>query len=265
MGLLDGKKGLILNVANDRSIAWHIGHNAIKHGATCGFGYLVMGDADKSLRRAKKSMDELGAGADVFLHQCDVTSDESIARFFAAAKDRFGTIDFVVHSLAFANKDYLKRDLGVFTSTPREVFSQACDVSAYSLIALTRAALPLMPDGGSVVAMSYYGADKVIPGYNIMGVAKAALESTARYLAFDLGEKKIRVNCISAGPIKTLAAMGVGGIDEMLEYTPKKAPLKRNVDADEVGKTAVYLLSDLSSAVTGETIYVDCGFNNVGL
>jgi enoyl-[acyl-carrier protein] reductase I len=265
MGLLDGKKGLILNVANDRSIAWHIGRNAIQHGATCGFGYLVMGDPDKSLRRAKKSMDELGTGGDVFLHQCDVTSDESIAKFFAAAKDRFGTIDFVVHSLAFANKDYLKRDLGVFTSTPREVFSQACDVSAYSLIALTRAALPMMPDGGSVVAMSYYGADKVIPGYNIMGVAKAALESTARYLAFDLGEKKVRVNCISAGPIKTLAAMGVGGIDEMLDYCPKKAPLKRNVEADEVGKTAVYLLSDLSSAVTGETIYVDCGFNNVGL
>jgi enoyl-[acyl-carrier protein] reductase I len=265
MGLLTGKKGLILNVANDRSIAWHIGHNAIQHGATCGFGYLVMGDADKSLRRAKKSIDELGAGGDVFLHECDVSSDESIAKFFAAARERFGTIDFLVHSLAFANKDYLKKEYGVFTQTPREVYSQACDISAYSLIALTRAAMPLMPDGGSIMAMSYYGAEKVIPGYNVMGVAKAALECTARYLAFDLGEKKIRVNCISAGPIRTLAAMGVGGIDEMLEYTPKKAPLKRNIDADEVGKTAVYLLSDLSSGVTGETIYVDAGFNNVGL
>ncbi|QOV91026.1 enoyl-ACP reductase FabI [Humisphaera borealis] len=264
MGLLDGKKGLILNVANDRSIAWHIGHNAIQHGATCGFGYLVMGDADKSLRRAKKSIDELGI-SDPFLHTCDVGSDESIAAFFAAAKERFGTIDFLVHSLAFANKDYLKKEQGVFTQTPREVYSQACDISAYSLIALTRAALPLMPNGGSVVAMSYYGAEKVIPGYNVMGVAKAALESTARYLAYDLGEKKIRVNCISAGPIRTLAAMGVGGIDEMLEYTPKKAPLKRNIDADEVGKTAVYLLSELSSGVTGETLYVDAGFNNVGL
>src|SRR3954447_17546658 len=264
MGLLDGKKGLILNVANDRSIAWHIGHNAIKHGAACGFGYLVMGDADKSLRRARKSLDELGV-ADLFLHQCDVTSDESMNAFFAAAKDKFGTIDFLVHSLAFADRNYLKRGQGVFTSTPREVFAQACDISAYSLIALTRAALPLMPNGGSVVAMSYYGAEKVIPGYNVMGVAKAALECTARYLAFDLGEKKIRVNCISAGPIRTLAAMGVGGIDEMLEYTPKKAPLKRNIDADEVGKTAVYLLSDLSSGVTGETLYVDAGFNNVGL
>ena len=272
MGLLDGKKGLILNVANDRSIAWHIGHNAIQHGATVGFGYLVMGDADKSLRRAKKSIDELGAGGgggggggDVFLHTCDVGSDASIEAFFAAAKERFGTIDFLVHSLAFANKDYLKKEQGVFTKTPREVYAQACDISAYSLIALTRAALPMMPDGGSVVAMSYYGAEKVIPGYNVMGVAKAALESTARYLAYDLGEKKIRVNCISAGPIRTLAAMGVGGIDEMLEYTPKKAPLKRNIDADEVGKTAVYLLSDLSSGVTGENLFVDGGFNTVGL
>jgi enoyl-[acyl-carrier protein] reductase I len=265
MGLLEGKKGLILNVANDRSIAWHIGHNAIQHGATCGFGYLVMGDADKSLRRAKKSIDDLGGGSDIFLHTCDVSSDESIAAFFSAAKDRFGTIDFLVHSLAFANKDYLKKEMGVFTSTPREAYNGAIDISAYSLLALTRAALPMMPNGGSVIAMSYYGAEKIIPGYNVMGVAKAALEATARYLAFDLGEKKIRVNCISAGPIRTLAAMGVGGIDEMLEYTPKKAPLKRNIDADEVGKTAVYLLSDLSSGVTGETIYVDAGFNNVGL
>jgi enoyl-[acyl-carrier protein] reductase I len=266
MGLLDGKKGLILNIANDRSIAWHIGHNAIQHGATCGFGYLVMGDADKSLRRAKKSIDELGvAGGDVFLHECDVSSDASIEKFFAAAKDRFGQIDFLVHSLAFANKDYLKKESGVFTATPREVYTQAVDISAYSLIALTRAALPMMPNGGSVMAMTYYGAEKVIPGYNVMGVAKAALEATCRYLAFDLGERKVRVNCISAGPIRTLAAMGVGGIDEMLEYTPKKAPLKRNIDADEVGKTAVYLLSDLSSGVTGETLYVDAGFNNVGL
>src|ERR1700760_12324 len=196
MGLLDGKKGLILNVANDRSIAWHIGNNAIKHGATCGFGYLVMGDADKSLRRARKSLDELGAGNDVFLHQCDVMSDASIASFFAAAKEKFGTIDFLVHSLAFANRDYLKKDEGNFTSTPRDVFKQACDISAYSLIALPRAAQPLMPEGGAVVALTYLGADKVIPGYNVMGVAKAALEATSRYLAFDLGAKKIRVNCL---------------------------------------------------------------------
>jgi enoyl-[acyl-carrier protein] reductase I len=209
-------------------------------------------------------MEENGFG-DAFLHPCDVGSDESIASFFAAVAEKFGTIDFLVHSLAFANRDYLKKDAGVFTSTPRDVFKQALDISAYSLIALTRAAVPLMPNGGSVIAMTYLGAEKVIPGYNVMGVAKSALESSARYLAFDLGGKKIRVNAISAGPIKTLSAMAVGGIDEMFAHMERKAPLHRNVEADEVGKTAVYLLSDLSSGVTGETIYVDCGFSTVGL
>src|SRR5918998_1757643 len=165
MGLLDGKKGLILNIANDRSIAWHIGHNAIQHGASCGFGYLVMGDADKSLRRAKKSVDEFGAGPDVFLHECDVSSDASIEKFFAAAKDRFGQIDFLVHSLAFANKDYLKKEAGVFTQTPREVYTQACDISAYSLIALTRAALPMMPNGGALLGVAYHPAAKKIPRF----------------------------------------------------------------------------------------------------
>ena len=264
MALLDGKKGLVLNIANDRSIAWHIANNAVKHGATCGFGFLPMDTPEKSQRRVKKAMDEGGFG-DSFLHPCDVGSDESIESFFAAARERFGTIDFLVHSLAFANRDYLKKDEGNFTSTPREVFRQALDISAYSLIPLTRAALPLMPEGGSVIALTYLGSEKVIPGYNVMGVAKAALESTARYLAFDLGPKKVRVNTLSAGPVKTLAAMAVGGIDEMFEHTAKKAPLKRNIDGDEVGKTAVYLLSDLSSGVTGENIYVDSGFNTVGL
>jgi len=264
MGLLEGKRGLILNIANDRSIATHIANNCIKQGATCGFGFLPMGDIDKSKRRVSKAMEENGFG-DSFLYPCDVSSDESIESFFAAIKDKFGTIDFLVHSLAFANRDYLKKDAGVFTSTPREVFKQAVDISAYSLIALTRAALPLMPNGGSIIAMTYLGSEKVVPGYNVMGVAKAALESTARYLAFDLGEKKIRVNTISAGPIKTLSAMAVGGIDEMFEHVQRKASLKRNIDADEVGKTAVYLLSDLSSGVTGENIYVDCGFSTVGL
>jgi enoyl-[acyl-carrier protein] reductase I len=261
---MDGKKGLILNIANDRSIATHIANNVLKQGATCGFGFLPMDNIEKSQRRVKKAMEENGF-ADAWLHPCDVSSDESIHNFFEAAKTQFGQIDFLVHSLAFANRDYLKKDEGNFTTTPREVFKQAVDVSAYSLIALARGVAPLMTNGGSIIAMTYLGANQVIPGYNVMGVAKAALEATARYLAFDLGEKKIRVNCISAGPIRTLAAMGVGGIDEMLEHTPKKAPLKRNIDADEVGKTAVYLLSDLSSGVTGETIYVDAGFNNVGL
>jgi enoyl-[acyl-carrier protein] reductase I len=194
-----------------------------------------------------------------------VGSDESIESFFAAVRENFSTVDFLVHSIAFADHTFLKKEQGVFTSTPRDVYKTACDISAYSLIAVTRAALPLMPAGGSVVALSYYGAEKVIPGYNVMGVAKAALEATARYLAFDVGGKGVRVNCISAGPVRTLSAMAVGGIDEMFEHTIRKAPLHRNIEGDEVGRSAVYLLSDLSSGVTGETIYVDSGFNIVGL
>ncbi len=264
MGLLDGKRGLVLNVANDRSIAAHIGGNAARQGATVGFGFLPMDNIEKSQRRAGKGIEEQGI-KDAFFFPCDVGRDEDIAAFFAAAKEKFGTIDFLVHSLAFANYLYLKKEDGNFTTTPREVFQQALDISAYSLIALARAAAPMMPDGGSIIALTYYGAEKVIPGYNVMGVAKAALEATARYLAYDLGRKKIRVNTISAGPIKTLAAQGVGGLDEMFAHTERKAPLHRNIEVDEVGKTAVYLLSDLSSGVTGENIYVDCGFNTVGL
>ncbi len=264
MGLLDGKKGLVLNIANDRSIATHIASNCVKQGATCGFGFLPMDNREKSERRVRKAMEENGFGT-AWLSPCDVSSDESIESFFAAARQQFTKLDFLVHSLAFADRNYLKKDYGVFTTTPREVFKQALDVSAYSLIALTRAAAGLMPDGGSIIALTYLGSEKVVPGYNVMGVAKAALESTARYLAFDLGEKRIRVNTISAGPLKTLSAMAVGGIDEMFSHVERKAPLHRNIEGDEVGRTAVYLLSDLSSGVTGENIYVDCGFNVVGL
>ncbi|HEY0007308.1 MAG TPA: SDR family oxidoreductase, partial [Tepidisphaeraceae bacterium] len=242
----------------------HIANNCVKQGATCGYGFLPMGDSAKSERRVRKAMEE-GGFADSWLHPCDVGSDESIEQFFTAAKEKFGQIDFLVHCLAFANRDYLKKDAGNFASTPREIYTQAVDISAYSLLALTRAAAPLMPDGGSVIALTYLGSTQVIPGYNVMGVAKAALECTARYLAFDLGSKKIRVNTISAGAVRTLSAMAVGGIDEMFTHTEQKAPLKRNIDADEVGKTAVYLLSDLSSGVTGENIFVDSGFNIVGL
>ncbi len=259
MGLLEGKKGLILNIANDRSIAWAIADNCRKQGATCGYGYLPM---EKMERRVRKSLEEMGE-MDPWLQPCDVSSDESIATFFAGVKEKFGTIDFLVHSLAFANKDYLA--IGKFTSTTREVFKQALDISAYSLIALTRAAEPLMPNGGSVIAMTYLGSEKAVPGYNVMGVAKAALESTSRYLAFELGAKNIRVNTISAGAVRTLSAMAVGGIDEMFTHTERRAPLKRNIEADEVGKTAIYLLSDLSSAVTGANLYVDSGVNIVGL
>ena len=259
MGLLDGKKGLILNIANDRSIAWHIANNCVKQGAKCGFGFLPI---EKMERRVRKAMEEGGFGQE-WLYPCDVSKDEDIDKFFAAAREQFGTIDFVVHSLAFANKDYLA--IGKFLSTPREVFKQALDISAYSLIGLARAAAPLMEQGGSIVAMTYLGSEKAVPGYNVMGVAKAALESTMRYLAFELGGKNIRVNTISAGPVRTLSAMAVGGIDEMFDHVERKAPLRRNIDGDEVGKTAAYLVSDLSSGVTGENIFVDSGFNIVGL
>jgi enoyl-[acyl-carrier protein] reductase I len=264
MNLLAGKKGLILNIANDRSIAAHIAHNAVQQGAKCGFGFLPMDNPEKSERRVRKAMAEHGF-ADEWLHPIDVSKDEQIETFFAAAKDRLGEIDFVVHSLAFADRAYLQKEPGTFTSTPRAAFAQALDISAYSLIALARAAVPLMPRGGSIIALSYLGGEKVIPGYNVMGVAKAALEACARYLAFDLGGRKIRVNALSAGPVRTLSAMAVGGIDEMFAHVERKAPLKRNIEADEIGKAAVFLLSDLSSGVTGETIYVDSGFNTVGL
>ena len=259
MSLLEGKKGLVLNIANDRSIAYAIAKSAHDHGANVGVGALPN---EKMMNRARKAMKEGGFEGN-FLRGCDVTDDASLDAFFADAKGEFGTIDFLVHSLAFADKDYLK--IGAFTSTPREVFKQALDISAYSLIELARRAEPLMSDGGSIVALTYLGSTMAVPGYNVMGVAKAALESTARYLALELGEKQIRVNTISAGPVRTLSAMAVGGIDEMFDHTEKKAPLKRNITAEEVGKCATYLLSDLSTGTTGENIYVDSGFNIVGL
>ena len=192
---------------------------------------------------------------------CDVASDEQIAKTFDDLKAKYGTLQGVVHSVAFALGDDLKGD---FLNTSREGFRVAHDISAYSLVAVARAAAPLMTEGGSIVTMSYYGAEKVVPKYNVMGVAKAALEATVRYLANDLGAKKIRVNAISAGPIKTLAARGISGLGEMLKAHAERAPLKRNVDAAEVGSTAAFLLSDGGSGITGETIYVDCGYNIMG-
>ena len=261
MSLLQGKRGLILNIANDRSIAWYIANNAIKQGAKCGFGYLPI---EKMERRVRKAMEE-GRFGQEWLFPCDVSKDEDIEKFFAAARDQFGTIDFLVHSLAFADRNFLKEEPGIFTATPRDAFKQALDISAYSLIALSRGAAELMPNGGSIIALTYLGSEKVVPGYNVMGVAKAALEAAARYLAYDLGARGIRVNTISAGPIETLSARGVGGFDKILDHVPRKAPLRRNIAPDEVGKTAVYLLSDLASGVTGENVYVDAGFNTVGL
>ncbi len=257
MGLLEGKTGLIFGVANDRSIAWHIAKNAAAHGATCAFSHLP---GEKMEGRVRRTM-ESGRLQDAWLHPCDVASDVDLDALFAALKRDVGAIDFVVHSVAYADREYLKA--GVFVETPRTVFAQALDISAYTLIAIARRARDLMSSGGSILALSYYGAEKATPGYNVMGVAKSALESTARYLAAELGESGIRVNCLSAGPCRTLSAMAVGGIDAMLDRMEQTAPLRRNIETDEVGKAAVYLLSDLSSAVTGETHHVDAGYNAV--
>ena len=259
MDLLDGRKGLVFGVANDRSIAWHIARNAIAQGATCGFAYLP---GEKMERRVRRTL-EGGGVADPWMIPCDVSNDDDLDKVFAAAKERFDAIDFVVHSIAFADRQYLRT--GNFHQTPRQVFAQALDISAFTLVAMARRAAEIMPNGGSIIAMTYFGSEKAIPGYNVMGVAKAALEACTRYLAAELGERGIRVNTISAGPIKTLSSMAVDGLDEIFGWVEKKAPLKRNINADEVGKTAAYLLSDLAGGVTGENLHVDAGYNIIGL
>ncbi|MCP4247201.1 MAG: enoyl-ACP reductase [bacterium] len=259
MGMLDGYKGLVFGVANDRSIAWYVAKALIEQGAQCGFAYLPGG---RNLHRVNKTL-EAGGVTDAWLHPCDASNDEDLDATFAAAKERFDSIRFVIHSIAYADRTYLKP--GKFTDTPRDVFTQALDISAYTLIAMARRAREIMPAGGSIVAMSYYGAEKVIPGYNVMGVAKAALEANARYLAAELGQHGIRVNTISAGPIRTLSSMAVGGVDDVFEWVERKSPLQRNIEPAEVGKSALYLVSDLSSAVTGENIYVDSGYSTMGL
>lgn len=259
MGLLDGRKGLVFGVANNRSIACHIAASFQHHGAVCGYPHLP---GEKNARRTLKAVEEIGTH-DAWLVPCDVSCDEDLDRVFALARERFDTIDFLVHSVAYADRAYLRP--GTFAGTPRTVFAEAMDISAYSLVAMAHRARPLMPNGGSIIAMTYYGSEKAIPGYNVMGVAKAALEACTRYLAAELGESGIRVNTISAGPLKTLSSMAVGGIDEIFEWVPRKASLRRNIEGDEVGKTALYLASDLSSGVTGENIYVDAGYSIVGL
>jgi enoyl-[acyl-carrier protein] reductase I len=193
---------------------------------------------------------------------CNVASDEEIAAVFQKAADRFGTVDILVHAIGYAERDDLD---GRFVDTSREGFKTAMDISAFSLVALAKAAQPLMPNGGSIISLTYYGAEKVVPHYNVMGVAKAALEASTRYLAADLGPQNIRVNAISAGPIKTLAAAGIAGFRKILSYTEERTPLRRNVDQNEVGKTALWLCSDLSSGVTGEVVYVDAGYHILGM
>ncbi|MEQ9617317.1 MAG: enoyl-ACP reductase [Phycisphaerales bacterium] len=258
MALLDGMNGLIVGVANDRSYATHIARSLHEHGATLAFTHLP---GEKNERRTRKAVEGLGL-TDPWLRPLDASSDEEIDGVFEAYAKDFPKLDFLVHSIAFADREWLRP--GSFTQTPRQAYLSAIDISAYTLIALSRGAAPLMTDGGSILAMSYYGAEKVIPGYNVMGVAKAALECNMRYLASELGAKAIRVNTISGGPLRTLASSAVGGIDSMLDETPKIAPLRRNIEGEDVGNTAVWLCSKLSAGVTGENIYVDAGANIMG-
>ena len=261
MGLMDGKKGIIFGIANERSYAYFIAKQLIEQGAELYFTFLPIG---KMEHRVGKAVESLGV-KDPWLVPCDASSDESLDEVFSKLKQDAGTIDFVVHSIAFADKDYLAADM--FHKTPRGVFTQSMDISAYTLVAMAQRALPLMPNGGSILSLTYFGGEKVVPRYNVMGVAKACLEHTTRYLAYEMGDhgRNIRVNTISAGPFKTLAGAGVGGMDEMIAHQEKKSSLKRTNSGDEVGNAAVYLLSDLSSGTTGETLHVDCGFSIVGL
>lgn len=254
--LLKGKKGIVLGVANKRSIAWGIAQALANHGAQLAFTY--QGD------RLKESVQELAGTLDKPspLYPCDVTNDEDIKRVFDAVGKDFGSLQFLVHCIAFAKKEELT---GRTLDTSREGFRIAHDVSSYSLLALAKAAEPLLEkEGGSIVALTYLGADKVIPNYNVMGLAKASLESAIRYLSADLGKKNIRVNGVSAGPVNTLAARGIAGFTAMLEGHRNRAPLGRNVEIEEVANAAFFLLSPLGSGITGETIYVDCGYRIVG-
>jgi enoyl-[acyl-carrier protein] reductase I len=256
MGLLAGKKAIVFGVANDKSIAWAVARAFQREGAELALTYA--GEAfEKRVRPLAESI-----GVETVLC-CDVTSDDDIRRVFAELGERWGGLDILVHSLAYANKEDLK---GSFLETSRSGFGMAMDVSAYSLIALVREAFPLMQGrDGSVVTMSYYGGQKVFPNYNVMGVAKAALEMSVRYLAEAVGEEGLRINAISAGPIKTLAASGVGGFNQIASVVEQKAPLRRNITQEEVANSAVYLCSLLASGVTGEVLFVDSGYNIIGL
>lgn len=256
MSLLENKIGIVFGVANKRSIAWAIAQAWKKAGATLAFTY--QGD------RLKENVEELAGtfGPETLILPCDVTKDDDIARVFSEVGSKFGRLDLALHSVAFAPKDALE---GEFVNTSREAFRVAHDVSAYSLVAIARAAAPLMTQGGSIVAMTYYGSEKVVPHYNVMGVAKAALEASTRYLAYDLGPKRIRVNCISAGPVNTLAARGISGFSEMLKHYEAHSPLKRNVLPEELGATGTFLASDGAAAITGQVIYVDAGYQIMGM
>ena len=253
--MLENKVGMIFGVANQRSIAWACAQACLEKGAKLAFTY--QGE------RLKENVEKLTANLDgALVVPCDVTNQAEVDAAFQTVEKQFGKLDFLIHSIAFAPKEALE---GEFLMTSREAFVTALEISAFSLPQLARAAAPLMKDGGSIVTMTYYGAEKVVQNYNVMGVAKSALEASVRYLAEDLGKQNIRVNAVSAGPINTLSARGVKNMGAMLRHIAEKSPLRRNVEAREVGNTALFLVSDLSSAITGETIYVDCGFNIIGI
>ena len=254
-GLMEGKRGLIMGLANDRSLAWGIAKALRGQGAELGFTY--QGDALR--KRVAPLAQEVGSD---LLVDCDVSEAASMDRCFATVAARWPTIDFLVHAIGFSDKNELR---GLFVETSLENFTLTMNVSAYSFVAVTRRARAMMPEGGSILTLSYYGAEKVVPHYNVMGVAKAALEASVKYLAMDLGPEKIRVNAISAGPIKTLAASGIGDFRYILKWNELNSPLRRNVTIDDVGGAAVYLLSDLASGVTGEIHHVDAGYNVIGM
>jgi len=251
---MEGRTAVVFGVANKRSIAWAIAQHLQQAGAR-----LVITYQNQRLEQDAKELIAALPGAEAFM--CDVSFDEQIDKLFAQLKSRYGKLHTLVHSIAFAPADELK---GAFLATTREGFRIAHDVSVYSLIALARAAAPLMEDGGSILTLTYYGSTKVVPHYNVMGVAKAALEASVRYLAHDLGPRRIRVNAISAGPVKTLAARGISGFGDMLKAHAERAPLQRNVDVNEVAETAVFLASDGGAGITGEVLFVDCGYNIMG-
>jgi enoyl-[acyl-carrier protein] reductase I len=256
MSLLAGKTGIVFGVANKRSIAWAIAQAWKNAGASLAFTYQG--------QRLKDNVEELvgNFGQDTLILPCDVTRDEEIASVFDAVGKKFGKLDLLLHAVAFAPKEALE---GRFVDTSRDAFRIAHDVSAYSLVALSRAAAPLMTNGGSIIGLSYYGAEKVVPHYNVMGVAKASLEACTRYLAYDLGPSKIRVNCISAGPVNTLAARGIAGFYDMIKQYEARSPLKRNLLPEELGATGMFLASDGAAAITGQVIYVDCGYQIMGM
>jgi enoyl-[acyl-carrier protein] reductase I len=255
MGNLDGKTALIFGVANDRSIAWGIAQALLAEGAQLGFVYTV----DVLEKRCRPLAESVGAD---FIEYCDITSDESTKALFAKAQKRFGTAEILIHSMAYAPQEDLR---GRFVETTREGFLLAHHISVYSLISMANAARPLMPNGGSVLAMTYYGAEKVVPKYRVMGVAKASLEATVKYLADDLGPEGIRVNAISAGPIRTLAASGISGFRTFQKSFAGQAPLRKNITVQDVGASAAFLCSDAAGGITGEILHVDAGYNIMGM